>query len=210
MLIDKTEDYSSIEKPINQYKPYVYTEQEFLKTRKVFPVLKITVDDNEIRFKNSKLLVDNKLVDIGDNINDLCDNLKNLNIQAYVLDPSFFKIPSFLLCNFSNIDVVTLDGDKSPIPYTKHLKPHTLTLYELESKITNITAYNYNTKNEIDLDTTNKDKIYLKPDRSVKVYITKNISEFLVYISLDSFKTTDGYVISRIINNTESYNEGTK
>ena len=198
--------------PIGRYKTYDYTERDFnVSTNESrIPCVRI---QGSISFKinNGHLYIDNKdyiitrmrIIDVLLILNRYC------TISILEDYEPLIYLPAYLLTNMNNVSISQFKGDHSPFNYFTRMSSSidNNTVYKISEQLYSLNIYDTVENKEIDY---KKDDYYLYylPNNNTTVIFNSLITDFYLYIDLNSKMLVDIPNISNIIKNTEKiFNE---
>ena len=195
--------------PTARFKPYTYTEKEYLSLSKERQIPCFNVETNfRISLKNGWLKINNKEFNITDYY--VIDVLTLLEMNGCVTKlftgyEVLQYLPAYLLKDFSNTATVSLPANKSPLKLEKEVSDPTLLfngIYAKNFSASNIVIFDSNTNQELNKIVDQNNYIYFEPTVGAKVIIQFLCSDFQTNITFDS-KVFSNINISNIIKNKE-------
>lgn len=189
--------------PSARFKNYEYTKKDFIDTsyKDKIPLLFVDYNTKKIKLENGVLFINDLKYNITNyKIKDVIDIFNRENIQVQVLENSdvFTILPSIFLSDFNNTSVTKIDGDISPLSYSKKLVPNK-TIYSVEDIITSIDVINLST-NLKEPFSISGDNIFYTVGRNTKCYIKTVAHSFYIFGDMSVKQVLDGSFIANLSN----------
>ena len=195
--------------PIARFKPYTYTEKEYLSLSKERQIPCFNIETNSrVSLKNGWLKIDNKEFNIIDyKITDLLSILESNGcvVSLFTSYEVFQLLPAYLLKDFNNTVTVSLSANKSPLNLNKEIIDPKLLFNGILPKNfvrSNIVLFVVNTNQEINKIIDENNLIYFEPTVGSKIIVQFLCIDFQTNISFDS-KLFSNVNISNVIKNKE-------